>query len=52
MDMTTYLILLALFAAVMAYESVRMVLRDGRGPTQPPASHHPDRFDRRNRFAA
>lgn len=50
--MTTFLIILALFATAMAYQTVRMVLRDGRGPTQPPASHHSDTFDRRNRLAA
>lgn len=49
--MTTFLIILALFAAAMVYETVSMVLRDARGPKAPPASHHPDVFDRRNLFA-
>jgi hypothetical protein len=50
--MTTFLIILALFAAGMIYETVRLVLRDARGPKAPPASHHSDMFDRRNSFAA
>ncbi|MDP3891360.1 hypothetical protein [Nocardioides sp.] len=40
----TYLFLFLLIALVMSLGSVRLVLRDGRGPSRPPRSHHDDVF--------
>lgn len=38
----TFLMILLVVAAVMAVETVRLVLHDGRGPQQPPSSHFED----------
>jgi hypothetical protein len=47
----TFLIILLAIAAVLSVEAVRLVIRDGRGPQRPPASHYEDpRFDSPARF--
>jgi hypothetical protein len=38
----TFLMILTVMAVLLAAESVRMVLRDGRGPQRPPRSHADD----------
>lgn len=38
----TFLMILLVVAAVMAVETVRAVLHDGRGPQRPPSSHFQD----------
>lgn len=38
----TYLIIFLALSALLAAESVRLVLRDGRGPQRPPRSHFED----------
>ena len=39
----TFLILLIVTTLLLAVATVRTVLHDGRGPTQPPRSHPDDR---------
>ena len=38
----TYLLILLVIVAVMSVESIRLMVRDGRGPQRPPASHLDD----------
>jgi hypothetical protein len=38
----TYLLILLVIVAVMSLESIRLMIRDGRGPQRPPASHLDD----------
>jgi len=38
----TYLILLAVIALLLSAESIRLAVRDGRGPQRPPRSHLDD----------
>ncbi len=38
----TYLLILATIATVLSIEAIRLVIRDGRGPQRPPASHFED----------
>ena len=38
----TYVMLFLLVAVVMSAETIRMMIRDGRGPQRPPVSHLED----------
>jgi hypothetical protein len=38
----TFLILLLVIAAVLSIQTIRLLLHDGSGPQQPPASHFQD----------
>jgi hypothetical protein len=38
----TYLVILLAMAVVLSFETIRLVIRDGRGPQRPPASHFED----------
>jgi hypothetical protein len=38
----TYLMILLAIVVVMSIETVRLAIRDGRGPQRPPASHLED----------
>lgn len=38
----TFLMLLLLIAALLSAATVRLVIRDGRGPQRPPLSHFED----------
>ena len=38
----TYLMILLAIVALMSFETVRLAIRDGRGPQRPPASHVED----------
>ena len=38
----TFLIILLVIAAVLAADTVRLVLNDGQGPQRPPVSHFQD----------
>lgn len=38
----TYLMILLLIVAAMSVASIRMLVRDGRGPQRPPVSHWDD----------
>ena len=38
----TYLMILLLIVVAMSVESIRLVVRDGRGPQRPPVSHFED----------
>jgi hypothetical protein len=38
----TYLMILLAIVVLMSIESVRLAIRDGRGPQRPPASHLED----------
>jgi hypothetical protein len=38
----TYLMILLAIVVVMSIETVRLAIRDGRGPQRPPASHVED----------
>ena len=38
----TYLMMLLVVVAVLSAESIRLMIRDGRGPQRPPASHVDD----------
>ncbi|WP_372727582.1 hypothetical protein [Nocardioides sp.] len=38
----TYVFMFAVIAALLAFEAVRMMVRDGRGPQRPPSSHFED----------
>jgi hypothetical protein len=38
----TFLMILTVLSVLLAFESVRMVVRDGRGPQRPPRSHADD----------
>lgn len=38
----TYLMLFLVVAVALSLESVRLMVRDGRGPQRPPASHLDD----------
>jgi hypothetical protein len=41
----TYLIILLAIALLMSAETIRLAVRDGRGPQRPPRSHtHDPRF--------
>ncbi len=40
--MTFFIIILLAVAAVLAVETVRLVLHDGQGPQRPPVSHFED----------
>ena len=43
----TYLMILLLIVVAMSVESIRLIVRDGRGPQRPPVSHYVD-----NRFVS
>ena len=38
----TYLMILLAMALVLSFETIRLVIRDGRGPQRPPVSHFED----------
>ena len=38
----TYVLMFAVIAALLAFEAVRLMIRDGRGPQRPPSSHYED----------
>ena len=38
----TYLMILLLIVVAMSVQSVRLIVRDGRGPQRPPVSHFED----------
>ncbi len=38
----TYLLILAAIAVLLSAETVRLAIRDGRGPQRPPRSHLDD----------
>jgi hypothetical protein len=38
----TFLLILLAMAVAMSFETIRLVIRDGRGPQRPPASHFDD----------
>ena len=38
----TYLMILLLIAAALAFATVRLIAHDGRGPQRPPVSHWDD----------
>lgn len=38
----TYSMILLLIVVAMSVESIRLVVRDGRGPQRPPVSHYED----------
>jgi hypothetical protein len=38
----TFIVILLVLAALLAADTVRLVLTDGRGPQRPPSSHFQD----------
>ena len=38
----TFLLILLAMAVALSFETIRLVIRDGRGPQRPPASHFED----------
>jgi hypothetical protein len=38
----TFLLILLAMAVALSFETIRLVIRDGRGPQRPPSSHFDD----------